>query len=233
MNVIKPNWPAPNTIKAYTTLRHMLPHSQDRIDSPENETKLITMLNLPSSPIWLQQTHSAIAITAEPSSKRPLADASFTSIPSRVCVVMTADCLPLFLCNKQGTKVAAIHAGWRGLSNGVIETTLDGLAEKSDELLVWLGPAIGPKKFEVGDDVYHAFVNRHHESAQAFIRFSEEKWLADLYMLAKIRLKLRGIHHIYGGDFCTFTDEERFFSYRRDKDQVGRMASLIWIESLY
>jgi YfiH family protein len=231
MNVLKPNWPAPNAIKAYTTLRYPLSDSQDRIDNKKNENKLIAELNLPSPPIWLQQTHSALVTAAEPSSERMVADASFTSTPSRVCVVMTADCLPLFICNKRGTKIAAIHAGWRGLSSGVIEATLDSLSEKPDELLVWLGPAIGPKKFEVGDDVYHAFISRHLESAQAFSKFGENKWLADLYMLAKIRLTQHHVTHIYGGDFCTFTDEDRFFSYRRDKEQIGRMAHLIWIAS--
>jgi YfiH family protein len=127
--------------------------------------------------------------------------------------------------------VAAIHAGWRGLSGGIIETTVQALAQKPEDLLVWLGPAIGPQKFEVGQDVYDAFTLQQPESAEGFTPYKEGKWLADLYELARIRLKRLGIAHIYGGDFCTYTQDDLFFSYRRDKGKTGRMASLIWIDN--
>ena len=133
------------------------------------------------------------------------------------------------MCNKQGTFAAAIHAGWRGLASGVIEETLKNAPKPLAELLVWFGPAIGPQKFEVGKDVYDAFVQKHPLSACAFMPASADKWLANLYELARLRLNAMGITQIYGGEFCTYLQQELFFSYRRDQGKTGRMASLIWI----
>ncbi len=222
MKFIQPNWPAPKQIKAYTTVR-------DGWGGPKESHPLQQLLHLPEEPIWLTQTHSIHVIEATPENREKTADASFTNNKHRVCVVLTADCLPILICNKQATHVAAIHAGWRGLSQGIIEATFDVLKLAADDLLVWLGPAIGPQKFEVGHDVFDAFTRQHPESASAFIAYKEGKWLANLYALASLRLRGLGISQIYGGHYCTYTQNDLFFSYRRDQKNTGRMASLIWI----
>lgn len=230
---LQPEWPAPPHIKAYTTLREGWGGrklQQNPTDPSAESRRLQALLHLPEEPIWLTQTHSSIVIPAETANKEQIADASFTTALNRVCTVLTADCLPLLICNKAGTHIAAIHAGWRGLAGGIIENTLNALNQPSDDLLVWLGPAIGPSKFEVGEDVYSAFTNKHSESALAFIPHASGKWLANLYELAKIRLKFMGISKIYGGHFCTYSQEELFYSYRRDHGNTGRMASMIWID---
>jgi YfiH family protein len=227
MPLLTPDWPAPLQVKAYTTLRGNWGDGYPK--ASQDREKLKTILPLPEDPIWIKQTHSAIVLKALPENKDKEADATFTKEPNRVCVVATADCLPILICNQSGTYVAAIHAGWRGLANGIIANTLKTLAQPPNELLIWLGPAIGPKKFEVGNDVYEAFTHFDAESARAFIPYKKGKWLADLYALAKIQLASHGASKIYGGNFCTFTQSELFFSYRRDKSPTGRMASLIWI----
>ncbi len=215
MKFIQPEWPAPSSIHAYTTTIH----------SNWQELKL------PEEPIWLTQIHSSIVVEAVAENREKNADGLFTNQSHRVCAVVTADCLPVLFCNRQGTHVAAIHAGWRGLANGIIETALQALNLPPEELLVWLGPAIGPQKFEVGKDVYDAFTLKHALSSIAFTPYRENKWLADLYALAKIRLALHGIHHVYGGNYCTYTQDDLFFSYRRDKGKTGRLVSLIWRNS--
>jgi YfiH family protein len=162
------------------------------------------------------------------------ADASYTSEKNTICVVQTADCLPLLVTNIEGTIVASIHAGWRGLLNGVIENTIEKMNVSPNELLVWLGPAISRKHFEVGYDVKNSFCEKHIESKKAFHLISDQKWLADIYALAKIILYGCGVHQIFGGsmsdDYCTFANELDYFSYRRD-GVTGRMASLIWIDA--
>jgi hypothetical protein len=228
---LTPNWPAPPSIKAYTTLRNSW--GAEGIGHPETNDerdKLKTIIPLPEEPIWITQTHSTVILEATPENTDKMADATFTMQSNRVCIVVTADCLPLLICNKIGNHVAAVHAGWRGLAHGIIENTLKTLALPADELLVWLGPAIGPQQFEVGSDVYDAFTQFDPASAGAFMAKPQGKWLADLYTLAKMRLASYGVANIYGGNFCTFTQNELFFSYRRDKNSKGRMASLIWIE---
>lgn len=230
MNFLTPNWPAPARIKAYTTLRSAWGNSAN-VKSSDSEHTLQTLLQLPEKPFWINQTHSAIAIEAIEGNQHQTADASFTSAIHRVCIVLTADCLPILICNQQGTQVAAIHAGWRGLASGIIETTLQSLSDSGENLLAWLGPAIGPQKFEVGNDVLHAFTSKQPEALAAFNPVSQDKWLADLYQLATLRLKSFGITHIYGGSYCTYTQPDLFFSYRRDQGKTGRMASLIWIDS--
>jgi len=163
------------------------------------------------------------------------ADGSYTTQNGIVSVIMTADCLPVLVCNRQGTGVAALHAGWRGLADGIIERGVQKLMQNTrsgpEELLIWLGPAIGPKVFEVGDEVREEFMHQSPASQYSFVPGSTSgKWLADIYKLAKLRLSQHGVENIYGGDYCTYTEKERFFSYRRD-GVTGRMASLIWIES--
>jgi YfiH family protein len=196
----------------------------------QNRQLLIQQLNLPSEPVWLNQVHSNRVIDAANTSPLPSADASFALEEKIVCCVMTADCLPVLICNKQGTKVAAAHAGWRGLLDGVIEASIARLDEPAENLLVWLGPAIGPGAFEVGDEVKAGFAARQVEAASAFTPVRPGHWLADIYQLARIRLRSIGVTAVYGGGFCSVTDASRFYSYRRD-GQTGRMASLIWRET--
>ena len=157
-----------------------------------------------------------------------LADAAFTTEPGVVATVMTADCLPLLICNRAGTEVAAVHAGWRGLAAGVIEQTLACFQSPAAELLVWLGPAIGPTAFEVGSEVRAIFMAQNPLVSDAFVALSAEKYLADLYQLARLRLQQSGVTAIYGAEYCTYSDQQRFFSYRRD-GQTGRMASSVWL----
>jgi YfiH family protein len=204
-----------------------------------NDEKNIVHLNrdllnqfLPSTPHWLHQTHS-VDVLKLPSSTYH-GDASYTSEKNIVCVVQTADCLPLLVTNNEGTIVASIHAGWRGLLHGVIENTIEQMNISPNDLLVWLGPAISQKHFEVGFDVKNSFCEKDIESEKAFHLISDQQWLADIYKLAKIRLNRCGVHQIYGGsmsdDYCTFANALDYFSYRRD-GITGRMASLIWIDA--
>lgn len=232
-----PDWPAPGNIHAATTLRMggvstecytSLNPATHVGDAPEhvaeNRRIIRASLGLPAEPVWLQQIHSAIAVDATNVIGVPQADASYSHAANVVCTVMTADCLPLLVCSEQGDCVAAIHAGWRGLLDGIIANTVSAM--DGEKLLVWLGPAIGPECFEVGEEVLDAFAGKSAHNSQAFKRHGD-RWLADIYQLARIELASLGINNIYGGEYCTVTDPERFYSYRRDKT-TGRMASLIW-----
>lgn len=236
---IEPDWPAPPNIRAASTLRpggvsvgpyrglNLGAHVGDEPSRvAENRRRLRDFLNLPAEPAWLNQVHGNRVVRADGPSGRS-ADAAFACETGVVCAVMTADCLPILLCSKEGDRVAAVHAGWKGLAAGVIEAaveTLDG-----GNLLAWLGPAIGPDAFEVGCEVREAFVRKRAAFAAAFRETENAKWLADLYCLARIALNDAGVSEIYGGGFCTFGDAEDFFSYRRDRI-TGRMATLIWRE---
>ena len=242
-NFFIPDWPAPPHIKSMQTLRasgqsqdkynsfNLATHVNDEINAVHLNRDLLNKY-LPSAPYWLHQRHS-VDVLKLPSPKLN-GDASYTTEKNTVCVVQTADCLPLLVTNMDGTIVAAIHAGWRGLLHGVIENTIEKMNISPNELLVWLGPAISQKHFEVGFDVKNSFCQKHIEAEKAFLLISDQKWLADIYALAKIRLNLCGIKKIYGGsmsdDYCTFANEVDYFSYRRD-GMTGRMASLIWIVS--
>ena len=242
-NFFIPNWPAPSHIKSMQTLRaggksegkyksfNLATHVNDETHSVNSNRELLDEF-LPSSPYWLNQTHSVDVI--EIPSATFNADASYTKDTNTVCVVQTADCLPLLVTNKKGTIVAAIHAGWRGLLNGVIENTIHKMNMSPNELLVWLGPAISQKHFEVGADVKNSFWEKDQKVEKVFRAISDQKWLADIYHLAKMRLKASGVEDIYGGsvtdEYCTYANEADYFSYRRD-GETGRMASLIWIES--
>ncbi len=238
-NLIFPSWPAPRSIHAIQTTRNggvsdgpyaslnLAGHVGDATKSIRMNREMLRSF-LPSDPVWLKQTHSSICINAFEAGINVEADASFTNSMNVVCVVMTADCLPVLLCSRLGNEVAAIHAGWKGLLNGVIESTINQMQTNPSNLLAWLGPAIGPQSFEVGNDVRDAYIELDSGAKAAFVEFSENKWLADLYKLATIRLRAKGISQIYGGEYCTFKDKEHFFSYRREGN-TGRMASLIWI----
>jgi hypothetical protein len=241
---IEPNWPAPPGIRAYSTTRlggqSLGPYAGFNLalhvgDDPQivgtNRRLLRTGLGLPAEPFWLNQVHGtevveALPITANPAIA-PTADASFSRNSGAVCVVMTADCLPVLFCDRAGTTVAAAHAGWRGLADGVLEATVQALGE--GDWMAWLGPAIGPLSFEVGPPVRQAFMERLGDCAEAFQQIDDSHWLADLYGLARLILARAGVSAVYGGDYCTHADPERFFSYRRN-GQTGRMASLIWRE---
>lgn len=238
MKWIEADWPAPERVRALTTLReggfsegcfaglNLARHVNDSEDHVlANRVQLKHVLALPSEPVWLRQVHGCQVVEADRVSDTPQADAAYTTRLGVVCAVMTADCLPVLVTSLDGECVAAIHAGWRGLLVGVIEAALHRL--KRRDLLVWLGPAIGPACFEVGDEVRHAFVTRSVEFAHAFVRKDEKKWLFDIYAAARLILARAAVYNVYGGDFCTVTDETSFFSYRRDGD-TGRMASLIW-----
>src|SRR3990167_5982582 len=243
MNFIQTHWPAPSHIKAYTTLRTSWgerfsyhDHNQGHFDKNnpncvDESRKLEALLALPNEPIWVTQTHSTIVLEASLENKEKIADGTYTHQANRVCVVTTADCLPILMTNKTGSIVAALHAGWRGLSAGIIENAIPLLNEAPRNLMAWLGPCIGPDHFEVGSDVYEAFIAKHKESAAAFNPHTPGKWLANLYELAKVRLRLMGVTQIYGGDYCTFKQADLFYSYRRNKGKTGRMASVIWISN--
>ncbi len=240
-----PDWPAPANIHAATTLRtggvskepylslNPAIHVNDLIERAIQNRKIISdMLNLPSEPVWLDQIHSNRIIKAEQTVMPQQADASYSSDSGVVCTIMTADCLPLLICSKDGEKIAAIHAGWRGLLSDVITHSISELISqppltKLNELLVWLGPAIGPNCFEIGIEVHEAFIDKSKIYEKAFKIQNNGKYLADIYQLARIELNALGITDIYGGTYCTMTEKERFFSYRRD-NQTGRMATLIW-----
>ncbi len=197
-----------------------------------NNRKLLgELLNLPAEPRWLNQVHG-VTVAEDGCQSECDADAFYTDKNDIVGVVMTADCLPVFIASDDGKEVAIAHAGWRGLLDGVIESSVEKFRAYPKDLNVWLGPAIGPAQFEVGDEVRAAFMKKQGPLAEnAFVTTSKGKWLADIYLLARQRLSELGIEHIYGGQFCTVSQPEMFYSYRRD-GITGRMASLIWIEKL-
>lgn len=241
LSFIVPNWPAPENVVAGTTTRNggvsVGPYKSFNLadyvdDQPwhvqQNREHLNAMLNLPAEPVWLKQVHG-IQVIDLPSEKQRVADAALTKTPKIICAVMTADCLPVLLCNQQGTEVAAIHAGWKGLAAGVVEATIAKMTSKPEDLLVWLGPAISKKNFEVGEEVFAAFVKTNQEHEAALIKTQKQGYYhADMYLIAQQKLKKLGINAIYGGEYCTYGQEDLFFSHRRDQGITGRMASLIY-----
>jgi len=234
---IFPDWPAPSNIKAVITTRaggcslgayaefNLGYHVGDDATRVQANRQFLRNL-LPSEPKWLNQTHGNTAVSADSIDTLVAADAAFTSSVDVVCVVMTADCLPILLCDRRGLCVAAIHAGWRGLKIGVIENTVLQLPAFPHELLAYLGPAIGPSVYLVGNDVRDAFLTVDEGTRSAFTPHSCDKWYANLYELARQKLLYAGIKNITGGNFCTFSDQ-RFFSHRRDL-VTGRQAAMIW-----
>ncbi|MGP1718355.1 MAG: peptidoglycan editing factor PgeF [Methylophilus sp.] len=236
---ITPDWPAPANVKALQTTRaggvstgiyaslNLGDHVKDNpLHVAHNRQSLSPFL--PTEPVWLQQVHGIRVIDASAASCLESADASFTTRSDVVCVTMTADCLPILLCDQAGTAVAAIHAGWRSLCDGVIEATVNAMPVEAGQLIAWLGPAIGPDAFEVGSEVRAQFVAQDAKADTAF-RPHGDKWLGDLYAIARQRLNTLGIQQIYGGGLCTYHDPDTFFSFRRDGD-TGRMATMIWLE---
>ena len=237
---IIPDWPAPPRVRALVTTRRggiSLPpwdsfnlgdHVGDAAEAvAENRRRLRQYL--PADPLWLKQVHGTHCIDVAIAVPASEADAAMTTRPGIVCAVLTADCLPLLLCDVEGKVVAAIHAGWRGLASGIIESTVTAMQVPGERLLAWLGPAIGPERFEVGHDVRRAFIEHNPDAEAAFSSRSNGKWLCNIYLLARQRLESLNVCRIAGADFCTVRDPGRFYSYRRD-GITGRMASLIWIE---
>lgn len=238
---IHPDWPAPARVRALSTTRAgglgTAPYDTFNLgihvgDDPARvaANRAILRQALPAEPYWLNQVHGVNVVEADAEEGVPDADAAFSRQSGRVCVVMTADCLPVLLCDQAGSVVAAAHAGWRGLHGGVIEATVAAMNVPPGQLLAWLGPAIGPEAFEVGGEVRAAFMGADPASEAAFRPSPNRyKWLADIYLLARQRLVRAGVTRIHGGEACTVGDPARFFSYRRD-GVTGRMASLIWLD---
>ena len=244
--LVVPDWPAPAQVRAAVTTRRLPGNSQPPFDafnlglrSGENEavvrsnrSLLVRALDLPSAPCWLRQVHgNEVAIFDAPGAandEEQQADAAITRRPGTVLAILTADCMPILLCAADGSEVAAVHAGWRGLAAGVIEACVGRMRAQPANLIAWLGPAIGPSSYEVGDEVRAAFVAHEARSNAAFSATRPGHWLCDLYTLARQRLHALGVTAVHGGGFNTFADE-RFYSYRRDGANSGRFASLIWI----
>lgn len=239
---IVPDWPAPDTVRAISTTRsggvstgpwaslNLGDHVEDDpTDVAANRHILFETAGLPAEPHWLKQVHGCDVSDAAADRSGCEADASVVESQGAVCAVMTADCLPVIFTNRSGTRIAAAHAGWRGLAAGVLESTAARFDDTPEAIMAWLGPAIGPQAFEVGDEVREAFVSAHGGSESAFRSVRPGHWLADIYALARIHLAAIGIDRVFGGGLCTFSDSERFFSYRRD-GVTGRMATLVWME---
>ena len=244
MHAIIPNWQVPANIHGFTTTReggvseapfdsfNLGDHVGDEKSAVKtNRTLLVEKFNLPQAPLFLTQTHSTRVIQLPYSGDNLEADAVYTNHSNQVCAVMTADCLPVLFTNKQGTEVAAAHAGWRGLCDGVLEETVKCFQSVPQEIIAWLGPAIGPTAFQVGREVIEQFMAFDPIAETAFTADPNEegKYLGNLYQIAKQRLNKLGITDISGGEYCTFNEKETFFSYRRD-GVTGRMASVVWFE---
>ena len=235
-----PDWPAPAGVRACVTTRaggvsvapfdsfNLGDHvGDDPVAVAHNRHRLTHIFDV--QPAWLSQVHGVVVAPATPGQIAE-ADASWTATPGIACTVMTADCLPALFCDRAGTRVAAAHAGWRGLAAGVLEAAAQSLNVEPQDILVWLGPAIGPKAFEVGGEVREVFIKDLPDAAAAFVpSINEGRYMADIYELARLSLARCGITAVYGGGFCTVTDP-RFFSYRRSP-RTGRFASLVWIET--
>jgi len=239
--ILVPDWPCPANVRSVITTReggvsrgpyasfNLADHvGDDPVAVAQNRQRLQSATGLPQAPAWLKQVHGTRVVNVTDAAADTEADGSYAVGATGVCVVMTADCLPVLLADEAGSRVAALHAGWRGLANGIVEQGVEALAG-SAPLMAYLGPAIGPQAFEVGDDVVEAFCRFDSQAQQAFEATVPGKWLADIYRLARQRLQRLGVTQVFGGDDCTYTDASRYYSYRRDRE-CGRMASLIWIE---
>ena len=238
---IAPDWPAPSWVRAVTTTRsgghshgayasmNLAAHVDDDPQTvAANRAALREALALPAEPVWLHQVHGRGIVDADHAEPGTEGDGAVSCAPGAVCAVLTADCLPVLLCDRAGTRIGAVHAGWRGLAGGVIEAACARLNLPASDLMAWLGPAIGPRAFEVGAEVRNTFI-AHDPAAAAAFEPHGERWHADLHRQAHQRLAALGITEVHGGEWCTYEDSARFYSYRRD-GATGRMATLIWIE---
>ena len=242
--LISPTWPAPQGVGSasstraggvskgpFDSLNLGLNTGDQRIAVLENRALLMRALGLKVQPHWMNQVHGTTVVQAENCVPEPQSDACFASSPGQVCVVLTADCLPVLLCDRNGSCVAAAHAGWRGLANGIIASTCDALPAPRDQLIAWIGPGIGPQAYEVGPMVRESFSHQEQVCDECFVMRADSmstKWMANLFHIARLQLIQAGVTEIYGGDYCTFTDPARFFSHRRAAP-TGRMATLIWL----
>jgi YfiH family protein len=239
-NWIPANWDAPEGVVAGTTLRYggvstgsfstlnLGAYADDEPNAvSENRERFRSICQLPSAPRWLKQVHGSNVIVDPPAGGTPEADAAITRQPDVVCAVLTADCLPVIFTAADGTELAVAHAGWRGLAGGVLEATVGAMSTDPANTLAWLGPAISQTAFEVGGEVRDQFLEHDADAAGCFAENERGRWQADLYGLARMRLSRAGIVQVSGGEYCTFTEPERFFSYRRD-GACGRMASFVF-----
>lgn len=238
------DWPAPENVRALVTTRrggfskdsfssfNMGIYSGDNPETVEqNRAQLTSDWQLNRPPQWLKQVHGVDVIEARPGQGEQQADAMFTRETGVMCTALTADCLPVLFCDHSGTVVAAAHAGWKGLLAGVLENTVKAMDVNPADILVWLGPAISQKSFEVGPEVREQFIAVEPQAAGAFVCGEGDRWFADIYQLARQRLRGSSVTAVYGGGFCSVAQEDLFYSYRRDGRESGRMASVIWIES--
>jgi hypothetical protein len=235
-----PDWPAPPNVRAWVTERgsaarygtlNLALHVGDAAPAvAANRARLRAALELRSEPRWLTQVHGVrvLDLDREPGSE---ADGAVTRSARVVCAVLTADCLPVLLCDREGSRVGVAHAGWRGLLNGVLPAAVTALGAEPSNVIAWLGPAIGQAAYEVGAEVRDAFVARRQDASRRFIENPRARWQADLYGLARDALRSAGVQSVHGGGFCTYTEAERFFSHRREAP-CGRMASLIWLDAV-
>lgn len=237
---IIPDWPAPPGVKAFITTRaggvSLGSYASFNIGIRSGDAERAVIANrerlrasLPAAPKWLRQVHGTVVVDADALADIPEADASVARRPGTVCVIQVADCVPVLFSDRNGQTIAAAHAGWRGLSGGVLENTVERMAVPPSSVMAYLGPGIGPRAFEVGADVRDAFLAHDAAASVAFTPHAPGKWMADLYRLARQRLAALGIESVHGGGFCTHSDPKRFFSYRREKAS-GRMAAVIWMQ---
>lgn len=241
--LLRPDWQVAPVVHAAMTLRmggvSRAPYDSLNLgthvgDDPasvaENRRRVREWLQLPAEPAWLEQVHgiSVACLDEAPSTDTLRADAAVTRMPGRVCVIQVADCMPVLFAAEDGSVVGAAHAGWRGLASGVLETTVEAMGTDPAGLHAWLGPAISQAHFEVGDEVRAAFVEKAASAAAAFRQNERGRWQCDLYALARQRLTALGVRHVSGGTWCTYADEQKFFSFRRD-GRCGRMAALVWL----
>ncbi|MGB5081132.1 MAG: peptidoglycan editing factor PgeF [Burkholderiales bacterium] len=238
---IAPEWPVARSVRALITTRAggvspgafaTLNLGERAGDDPRHvaRNRAILRASLPAEPVWLRQVHGAVAIDAARAAPEIEADGAVTRVAGTVCAVLTADCLPVLLADRGGKAVGIAHAGWRGLAGGILGSVVRRMGVPAQDLVAYIGPGIGPLRYEVGDDVRAAFVGADADAARAFAPLRDGKYLADLCELARRRLERAGVTEIHGGGFCT-ASEERFFSYRRDRI-TGRMASLVWLEKV-
>lgn len=242
LNLVEADWPAPPNVRAIATTRaggvsvgpyaslNLGAHVGDDAQAvSENRLRLRMTLGLSREPLWLNQVHGAVVVEAGPHEPVPTADASFVRFPGQACAVLTADCLPVLFCDRDGTRVAAAHAGWRGLAAGVLDSALDAMGVAPDRVLAWLGPAIEQEAYEVGAEVREQFLARSSVNESAFKANERGRWQADLYDLARRELARLGVAQVFGGGLRCYADRDRFFSYRRD-GTTGRMATLVWMK---
>lgn len=241
--LLLPDWPAPPNVRAVATTRRggvsqgafaSLNLGQQTEDDPvavtANRRLLGARLGLRREPAWLHQIHGTALVRADQVDEPPAADGSWTDQEAVACVVLVADCLPVLFCDRAGTRVAAAHGGWRGLASGILGETVEVLGSAPQDLMAWLGPAIGPDAFEIGPEVRKAFVERWPATEAAFRPGRGDRWFCDIYEIARIQLRELGVGDVYGGGWCTHSDPDRFYSFRRH-GLTGRQAALIWLDS--